>query len=709
MTEEAVVTILETNEAPVGAEGVARERPRTVAIVQARMGSTRLPGKVLREVGGKPLLAWQLERLEAAWSLDEVVVATSGSPLDDPIKAFCQEAGFECFRGSEVDVLDRYYRCAVSFDAEVIVRVTSDCPMLDPDVVDGVVERFHEAPRGSLDFVANTAPPPGRFPDGMDVEVFSRSALRATWEEAREPAEREHVTFAIWQHPERFKLERMGTDDGVDLSDVRLTIDTPDDLAAFEEIVDHFDASSKGLPGMAALVAFAREHWDDPARGHSFGEGWKHAASESGAPLKLSAGDALFGRAKELIPGGAQTFSKCPSQYVEGTAPKVLVRGAGARVWDADGNEYLDYVLGLGPAVLGHARPEVNAAAARAASLFNTPSLPHPLELELAEKLVELIPCAEMVRYGKNGSDVTAGAMRIARAATGRDMLLCAGYHGWQDWYIGTTTRDLGVPKATAELTASFAWGDLQDLEAKLQAHDVAGVILEPVTLIEPAPGYLRGVRELCDRYGALLIFDEIITGFRLDLGGAQGLYGVTPDLATFGKALAGGYPLSALVGRRDLMQLLDEAFFSFTFGGELPSIAAALETIRLLEDERGIEVLAQRGAELKLGLDAAAAAVGLGCLSAMGLDFFPGYKLEASGDATALELQTLLQQELVRRGVLTRSCFFLSTAHGPADIARTVRAFEESAVVMAGALEAGAVRKVIDGADIEPVFRARL
>jgi len=671
------------------------------------MGSTRLPGKVLREVGGRPLLAWLLERLDDAWSLDAVVVATSGSPLDDPIEAFCRAHNVLCFRGSEGDVLDRYYRCAQVHRATTIVRMTSDCPMLDPVVVDSVVEAFHA---GDCDFVANTAPPPGLFPDGMDVEVFSMEALETIWREATDPAEREHVTFAMWQRPERFKLGRVEPEDGLgDLSDVRLTIDTPDDLEVFGTIVEHFGAAEEGLPSMAELVVFARETYKDPSRGHQFGEGWKKPVAIAGGPLELTKGDALFARAKELIPGGAQTFSKCPSQYVEGTAPKVLVRGAGARVWDADGNEYLDYVLGLGPAVLGHARAEVNAAAAEAAALFNTPSLPHPLELELAEKLVELIPCAEMVRFGKNGSDVTAGAMRIARAVTGRDMLLCAGYHGWQDWYIGTTTRDLGVPKATAELTTSFAWGDLVDLEAKLKQHAVAGVILEPVTLVEPPDGYLAGVRELCDRYGALLIFDEIITGFRLGLGGAQKVYGVTPDLTTLGKALAGGYPLSALVGRRELMQTLDEAFFSFTFGGELPSIAAALETIRLLEDERGIEVLAERGAQLKAGIDKAAVAAGLDCLSSMGLDFFPGYHLEAVGDVTALELQTLLQQELVRRGVLTRSCFFLSTAHGPAEIARTVQVFEEASVVLAEALRTGSVRASLDGADIEPVFRARL
>lgn len=681
-------------------------KPRTVAIVQARMGSTRLPGKVLKEVAGKPLLLWQLERLAAAESLDGVVVATSGSPGDDAIAAFCARHGFECFRGSERDVLDRYYRAAQASGARVIVRLTADCPLIDPQVVNQVVLAFHEA-QGRYDYVANTAPPTGSFPDGMDVEVFSSGALETAWKETRALDHREHVTFPFWHKTEQYRTLRVEAPE--DWSDVRVTVDDAGDLELVAGLLERFGSA---LPPLADLVALLRGEHKDASRGHTSGEGWKKPEVQRGpAPaLELGASDALYERAARVIPGGAQTFSKMPAQYVDGVAPKVLVRGIGARVWDADGNEYLDYLLGLGPAVLGHGRREVNEAVFHAAQdMFCAPSLPHPLEVQLAEKIVELIPCAEKVRFGKNGSDATAGAVRVARGVTGRDVIACCGYHGWQDWFIGSTTRRCGVPGAVSELTHAFQYGDIASLERIFEEHpgQVAGVILEPVCLDAPPEGFLQAVRELCTREGALLIFDEIITGFRLHLGGAQTVYGVTPDLATFGKALANGWPISVLCGAAQYMDILEEAFYSFTFGGELPSIAGALKTIELLEREHAVEELRESGRRLRGGIDRVARESGLDCLRSIGLDFFPGYSIVDSQDVPAIELQTLLQQELVRRGILTRSCLFVSTAHGPADIAFTLDAFAGAAEVVHDALQANRVRESIDGEIIQPVFRS--
>ncbi len=677
----------------------------TLALVQARLGSTRLPGKVLREVHGRPLLDWMLERLALARSLDGVVLLTSGSPKDDPLAEWARARGVALFRGSEVDVLDRYHRAAQEHGAGTVVRLTADCPLIDPAVIDRVVGAMHASP-GALDYVANTCPPPATFPDGMDVEVFSAAALERAWREARDPLHREHVTFEFWRGPGDYRILRV--DHPEDLSDVRVTVDHADDLEAVERILAAHDGE---VPALEALAAFVRGEYADASRGHAVGAGWVPPAEGSGkAPaLRLERGDAAFERALRTIPGGAQTFSKMPAQYVDGVAPKVLVRGAGSRVWDADGNEYLDYVLGLGPAVLGHGRREVNEAAFRCAQdLFCSPSLPHPLEAELAEALCELIPCAEAVRFGKNGSDATAGAVRVARGVTGREVIACCGYHGWQDWYIGSTTRSRGVPRAVSELTRPFTYGDLDSLERVLEEHagNVAGVILEPVGLEEPSAGFLEGVRALCDRHGAVLIFDEIITGFRLHLGGAQAHFGVTPDLATFGKALGNGWPISAVVGRADLMAVLEDAFYSFTFGGELPAIAAALATIEVLRREDGIGRLAESGRALKEGITRAAAESGLTALRPIGLDYWPGYALDGVSGASDQEVLTLMQQELVRRGILTRTALFHSTAHGPADLARTAQAFAEAAGVVAEAARRGAVRDAIDGALIQPVFR---
>ena len=276
----------------------------------------------------------------------------------------------------------------------------------------------------------------------------------------------------------------------------------------------------------------------------------------------------LYERALKTIPLASQTFSKSAMNFPRGASPLFFERGQGAYVWDYDGNKYVDYVLGLMPIILGYCDPDVDEAIRNQLNNGIIFSLPSDLEVQLSEKLIELIPCAEMVRFSKNGSDVTSAAIRLARAHTGRDRIAVSGYHGWHDWYIGTTARNLGVPKSVQDLSSKFIFNDPDSLERLFKTDPVgfAAVILEPTGACEPEDGFLERVRELCDQYGVVLVFDEIVTGFRVDMGGAQRKYGVTPDLATFGKAMANGMPISTIVGRREIMKLMDDIFFSGTF-----------------------------------------------------------------------------------------------------------------------------------------------
>jgi glutamate-1-semialdehyde 2,1-aminomutase len=279
----------------------------------------------------------------------------------------------------------------------------------------------------------------------------------------------------------------------------------------------------------------------------------------------------FLARAERTIPLGSQTFSKSRTQYPVGVSPHFIVRANGARVWDIDGNEYIDFVNSLCAVTLGYQDPDVTAAARAQLDNGVIYSLAHPLETEVAELICDMVPCAEMVRFGKNGSDATSGAIRLARAFTERDHVAVCGYHGWQDWYIGSTARNRGVPKAVRALTHSFAFNNLDSLRTVLRAHPdgFAAVIIEPMNVAEPDPGFLQGVKDLAHGHGALLIFDETITGFRFSNGGAQELFGVVPDIATFGKGLANGYPVSAVAGRRDVMKLMEEIFFSFASCGK--------------------------------------------------------------------------------------------------------------------------------------------
>jgi glutamate-1-semialdehyde aminotransferase/spore coat polysaccharide biosynthesis protein SpsF (cytidylyltransferase family) len=686
------------------------------AIIQARMGSTRLPGKTLVDLGGRPMLAHVVERARLIPGVQGVIIATTDRPADSAILDFAAREGLPAYAGSENDVLDRFYQTARRFDVSVVVRVTPDCPLLDPAVAGRVVRRFVDA-AGSLDYVSNTQPP--TFPDGLDTEVFSFAALERAWHEATLASEREHVMPYIWKHPERFRLANVVAQR--DLSKLRWTVDTAADLEFVRAV--HARLGDSGVFGMAeVLELLAREPelaLINQASARNEGYARSLRDDEIVSPPKgqvmdatprrsLARSEEYFRRAQRVIPSATQTFSKGHTQYLRGVAPLFLQRADGSHVWDVDGNEYIDYPMALGPIVLGHNDPDVTAAVRAQLTDGVSYSLPHPLEVEVAELLVELIPCAEMVRFGKNGSDVTSGAVRAARALTGRDHVACCGYHGWQDWYIGTTTRRRGVPCAVGELTHPFVYNDLGSLQKIFDQFpgQVAAVILEPVGVVEPERDFLQRVAELTRRQGAVLIFDEVITGFRVALGGAEELYGVTPDLACFGKAMANGFPLSAVVGRRAVMEVFDEIFFSFTFGGEALSLAAARACIPKLRDQRVIDHLWKQGRRLQEGYNALAAEAGLADRTrCVGLP--PRTVLTFSDPrADALHMKSLVQQEMIKRGVLTAGGFNLCWRHDDVDIDRTLDTARAAIARLARGLSDGRVDALLEGPPIQPVFR---
>jgi glutamate-1-semialdehyde aminotransferase len=417
----------------------------------------------------------------------------------------------------------------------------------------------------------------------------------------------------------------------------------------------------------------------------------------------------LVERARGLVPAWTQTLSKNPTQWVQGVAPAYVARAKGAHVWDVDGNRYVDFPMALGPVIVGHADDRVNAAIAAQLADGITYTLPHPVELDVAERIVARVPGAERVRFGKSGSDANSAAIRLARAITGRDHVLVAGYHGWHDWYVATTTRDIGVPAAVAELTGTFTYGDLGSLDAALaaQAGDTAAVILEPSGATLPPEGFLAGVVQRAHAAGARVVFDEIITGFRLGPGGAQERYGVRADLVTFGKALGNGMPISAIAGRAELMDVLDEVFFSGTHGGEALSLAAARAVLDVLAAEPVHAHLWRLGGVLQTGLRSLIAAHGLAEWVTCSGE--PPWTLvlvrEPDAAADGLPAKTLLQQELVKRGVLYNGSHFVSWAHTDADVELTLAAYDEAFTVLAAALPDG-VADALEGPPLRPVFR---
>lgn len=418
-----------------------------------------------------------------------------------------------------------------------------------------------------------------------------------------------------------------------------------------------------------------------------------------------------FERASALIPTACQTFSKSRIQFPAGVTPDFLSHGKGGRVWDVDGNEYVDMVMGLLANVLGYCDPDVDGAVREQLSRGVSFSLATTIEADVAERLVELVPCAEMVRFGKNGTDGTSAAVRISRAATGRNHVLALGYHGWQDWYVGATVRNKGVPPAVRELTQKVPYNDLDAIEQASAAvdGDVACIILEPMSATEPAPGYLEGLRDFATKSGAVLVFDETITGFRFALGGAQEYFGVTPDLCVLGKGMANGLPLSAIAGRGDLMREFNEVFFSGTFGGEALSLAAARAVIDKFRREPVIDSLWRKGAFLKREFGRILDTNGMGeAITLAGKDPWLVPVYNAAGNASMEEVKTFMVKSMTESGVLFGGSLNICYAHSNEDLQHVVDGFGKAVAGLRDEVRKPGLANRLNCELIRPVFSVR-
>lgn len=428
-----------------------------------------------------------------------------------------------------------------------------------------------------------------------------------------------------------------------------------------------------------------------------------------GISSKMKNSEALWNKSSKLIPGGGQTFSKSPMCYVEGISPKFLEKGKGSRVWDVDGNQYLDYVLGCFPMTLGYANEYIDDAIKEQLKDGITFSMMHRKEVELAERLNEIIPCAEMSRFAKNGSDATTAAVRLARAVTKRDRVICFGYHGFKDWYIGTTDRNAGVPEVVCELTTPMPYNDIDRLKELFDKHknEIACVIMEPTVAEFPRPGYLEEVKEITHSNGALFIFDEMLTGFRFHVGGAQSFFGVEPDLAAFGKGLANGMPIGVLVGKEKYMKHFEEVFFSSTYGGEALSLAAAVAGIDYIRENRVIRRLWKSGLIIFDNFSRLVHDKGVSeWINVVGYPVRQQIIIKDKRGEVDFRLTSIYQQEMFKRGILCYPGLGFSSAHTDEELMYTVRAFGETLDVLKKAIEEDDPDTYLEGNPIKPVFR---
>ena len=426
--------------------------------------------------------------------------------------------------------------------------------------------------------------------------------------------------------------------------------------------------------------------------------------------IDITRSNEIYARAESIIPAGSQTFSKGVTQFVEGFAPKYLHRGKGAKVWDVDGNEFLDYIMACHPLILGYADDDVNRAVIEQLELGSTFSLMNELEVDVTELLIETVPCAEAARFGKNGADATSVGVRIARAVTGRDHIAYCGYHGWHDWYIANTDLNSGIPEFNKRLAHSFTYNDLDSLERifKENPDQVAIVIMEPLTVLEPKDDFLAEVKKMTHHYGALLMFDEIITGYRFAIGGAQELTGVTPDLTSLAKAVSNAIPLSAIVGKKEYLFALEKTFFSFTYGGDCIGLSAAKACIPKIRDLNVPAHLWEVGGVLKDGFNKLAADLGLDDIfQCIGYPCRSIITMDGKGRYDNLELKSYIQQELLREGVLWAAYHAMCWSHTRADVDFTLNAYETALRRFKNVRDKGLdLRAQIEGIPVRPVFR---
>ena len=414
----------------------------------------------------------------------------------------------------------------------------------------------------------------------------------------------------------------------------------------------------------------------------------------------------ILAKAQKIMHPVTQTLAKGPGQYSRGIAPAYLERGKGSHVWDVDGNEFIDYNMGIGPISLGYCYDKVDNAIKAQLEKGITFSLMHRLEYEACELLSQVVPNAESIRISKTGCDVTTAAVRLSRAFTGRNKVVCCGYHGWHDWYIGTTLRNAGIPEETRALTKTFQYNNIESLKAVLD-KDVACVILEPYVFESPKDGFLEEVAKLTKENGSLLVFDEMWSGFRIALGGAQEYFGIKADLACFSKAVANGMPVSFLTGRKDVISRGEQDVFIFTtFGGEALSLAAAIATVTEIKEKNVPAYLATKGKVIKDGYNERATKAGVSDItSCTGFDCRSIVNFNATaGDP--LVLKTFMQQEMIKRGVLWGGFHNMSFSHTDADIEFTLNAYDEVFPILKEAVQSGKPETYLEGEVLETVFR---
>ncbi len=629
------------------------------AIVQARLGSKRFPKKVLKNLGNYAVIELLLKRLSKSKLIDDIIIATTTNEEDKELIYFANKLGYKAYAGNVDDVLDRYYQIAKKEQSDIIVRITADCPFIDANLVDIVIERLIKT---KSDYSSNTQP--ATFPDGLDVEVFTMKALEQAWMNASSNHDREHVTPFFYNNRSLFKV--VVYKNSVDFSNIRLTIDEKVDLQVIQRVFEEFNERE-----FFVWEEIINLYKNKP---ELFMENSNIKRNE-GASIGNS--QKLWKRAKTIIPGGNMLLSKRSEMFLPDLWPSYFSKAKGINVWDLDENQYMDMsIMGIGTNTLGYGNEEVDEVVTNVIRTGNMSTLNCPEEVYLAEKLIELHPWADMVKYTRSGGEANAVALRIARAASGKDGVAICGYHGWHDWYLAAnleSSKELsghllpglepnGVPQALLNTTHTFNYNDIEELQKLIAEKNIGVIFMEVMRNYEPENDFLIKVRELATKNNIVLIFDECTSGFRETYGGLHIKYKVEPDISMFGKALGNGYAINAIIGRREIMEFAQSTFISSTFWTERIGPAAALKTLDVMEKMKSWEIITKIGSVVSKSWNEIASLNNLE-ISISGLPALSTFSFKSP---LALEFKTYMTQEMLKKGILASNSFYACTEHKP-------------------------------------------
>lgn len=628
---------------------------KIVAIIQARVDSIRLPNKVMKLVNETPIIELLIKRLNKSKQINKIIVATSEKQTNKKLLNYVKKLGFSCDTGDEDDVLARYFHISKKHNADVIVRITGDCPLIDASLVDKIIEKFKEK---KIDYVSNTILP--TYPDGLDTEVFTFSSLERAYNETHTKHDREHVTPYLKKS--NF-FNKYNFKNNEDFSHLRLTVDNAEDLKTIKKIFEYFSPN----------IYFS---WIDVLNLYK-----KKPDIFTNLDIKrnegefMSKGQKLWQRAKRSISGGNMLLSKRPEMFLPEKWPTYFSKTKGCKVWDLDGREYFDMsMMGIGTNILGYSNHEVDEAVIKNLQLGNLSTLNCPEEVFLAEKLIEMHPWSDSVRFARSGGEANAIAIRIGRAVTGKDNVAICGYHGWHDWYLSANLADnknldghllsgldpKGVPRNLKGTVNTFEYNKIDELEKIIRQKNIGVIIMEVVRYKKPDNDFLKKVRKIATDNNIILIFDECTTGFRETFGGIHKKYDINPDIAMFGKALGNGYAITAVLGRKEVMDVAQSSFISSTFWTERIGPTAALKTLEVMEREKSWNKISDIGLSICKKFKLLSSKHQLNT-SLIGLPALTNIRFNSENN---LAYKTLISQEMLKKGFLAGNSIYVCTEH---------------------------------------------